>query len=306
MKSGWKVFWIVCAVMAAVGIVMTVAGVALGGLRMLSNTDESGPVHEWLQRFGRIVETEESAQNVRDGLEEIPDIIADSGDPDDGYVPGEPDGNMITAYDGITEISLDLSYLSVIVSPSDSDAVIVDTSQLSPEIRGDIAVSQDGGELELETDGHRGLKWNTAAAEMLYISIPRGTHYKCFSADVGAGMLEMEGISAEEISLDVGAGQIIAEGFYADVLEADCGAGQVTLQGEVVQNADLNCDVGEVLFTLPGEMETYNYELSCSAGELIVGDEAYSGLRNQMKIDNSSSCMIDAECRIGRMEIIFE
>ena len=71
MKSGWKVFWIVCAVMAAVGIVMTVAGVALGGLRMLSNTDESGPVHEWLQRFGRIVETEESAQNVRDGLEEI-------------------------------------------------------------------------------------------------------------------------------------------------------------------------------------------------------------------------------------------
>lgn len=287
MKSGWKVFWIVCAVMAAVGIVMTVAGVALGGLRMLSNTDESGPVHEWLQRFGRIVETEESAQNVRDGLEEIPDIIADSGDPDDGYAPGEPDGNMITAYDGITEISLDLSYLSVIVSPSDSDAVIVDTSQLSPEIRGDIAVSQDGEELELETDGHRSLKWNTAAAEMLYISIPRGTHYKSFSADVGAGMLEMEGISAEEISLDVGAGQI-------------------TLWGEVVQNADLNCDVGEVLFTLPGEMETYNYELSCSAGELIVGDEAYSGLRNQMKIDNGSSCLIEAECRIGRMEIMFE
>ena len=306
MKSGWKVFWIVCAVMAAVGIVMTVAGVALGGLRMLSNTDESGPVHEWLQRFGRIVETEESAQNVRDGLEEIPDIIADSGDPDDGYAPGEPDGNMITAYDGITEISLDLSYLSVIVSPSDSDAVIVDTSQLSPEIRGDIAVSQDGEELELETDGHRSLKWNTAAAEMLYISIPRGTHYKSISADVGAGMLEMEGILAEEISLDVGAGQIIAEGFYTDVLEADCGAGQVTLQGEVVQNADLNCDVGEVLFTLPGEMETYNYELSCSAGELIVGDEAYSGLRNQMKIDNSSSCLIEAECRIGRMEIMFE
>ena len=131
MKSGWKVFWIVCAVMAAVGIVMTVAGVALGGLRMLSNTDESGPVHEWLQRFGRIVETE---NNIPDEVEDIPDIIADSGDYDDGYVPGEPDGNMITAYDGITEISLDLSYLSVSVSPSDSDAVVVDTSQLSPVI----------------------------------------------------------------------------------------------------------------------------------------------------------------------------
>ena len=35
MKKGWKVFWIVCAVMAAAGIVMTVAGIALGGLAML-------------------------------------------------------------------------------------------------------------------------------------------------------------------------------------------------------------------------------------------------------------------------------
>ncbi len=302
MKKGWKVFWIVCAVMAAAGIVMTAGGIALGGLTMLSSADESGPVHDWLQRTGRIVRE----NTASDELDDLSDITMDSGDYDGGYVPGEPDGNMITAYDGITEISLDLSYLSVIVSPSDSDAVIVDTSQLSSEIRGDIVISQDGGELELETEGHRGLKWNTAGTEMLYISIPQGTHYNSFSADVGAGLLELEGISAGEISLEAGAGQIIAEGFYTDVLEADCGAGQVTLQGEVVQNADLNCDIGEVLFTLPGEREAYNYELSCSAGELIVGDEAYSGIRNQMKIDNGSSCLIEAECRIGRMELMFE
>lgn len=306
MKSGWKVFWIVCAVMAAVGVVLTAGGIALGGLGMLREADGSGPVYEWLWRTGRIVETDENVQNVQDGSEEIPDIAADSRDHDGGYVPGEPDGDMITAYEGIDEISLDLSYLGVAVVLSDRDAVIVDTSQLDPEIRRNIVISQDGGELELETDGHHGLKWDTAATEMLYISIPRGTHYKSLSADVGAGLLEMEGVSAEEISLDVGAGQIIAEGFYTDVLEADCGAGQITLQGEVLQNAELNCDVGEVLFTLPGEMEVYDYELSCSAGELIVGDEAYSGLRSQMKIDNGSSCLIDAECRIGRLEIRFE
>ena len=78
MKKGWKVFWIVCAVMAAAGIVMTAAGIALGGAAMLSSADESGPVHEWLQRTGRIV-TENTA-------------------------PGEPDGDMITAYEGIDEI----------------------------------------------------------------------------------------------------------------------------------------------------------------------------------------------------------
>lgn len=278
MKKGWKVFWIVCAVMAAAGIAMTVTGIALGGLAMLSNADEAGPVHDWLQRTGRRVETENTV----------------------------PDGEMITAYEGIDEISLDLSNLGIVVTPSDSEAVIVDTSQLSSDIREDVVISQNGGELEMETDGHSGFHWNADDPGMLYISIPRGAYYNSFSADVGAGLLEMEGVSAGEISLEVGAGQIIAEGFCTDVLEADCGAGQISLQGEVLRNADLNCDVGEVLFTLPGGMEVYNYELSCSAGELIVGDEAYSGIRNDMKIDNGSSCLIEAECRIGRMEIMFE
>ena len=278
MKKGWKVFWIVCAVMAAAGIAMTVTGIALGGLTMLSNADEAGPVHDWLQRTGRRVETENTV----------------------------PDGEMITAYEGIDEISLDLSNLGIVVTPSDSEAVIVDTSQLSSDIREDVVISQNGGELEMETDGHSGFHWNADDPGMLYISIPRGAYYNSFSADVGAGLLEMEGVSAGEISLEVGAGQIIAEGFCTDVLEADCGAGQISLQGEVLRNADLNCDVGEVLFTLPGGMEVYNYELSCSAGELIVGDEAYSGIRNDMKIDNGSSCLIEAECRIGRMEIMFE
>lgn len=278
MKKGWKVFWIVCAVMAAAGIAMTVTGIALGGLAMLSNTDEAGPVHDWLQRTGRRVETENTV----------------------------PDGEMITAYEGIDEISLDLSNLGIVVTPSDSEAVIVDTSQLRSDIREDVVISQNGGELEMETDGHSGFHWNADDPGMLYISIPRGAYYNSFSADVGAGLLEMEGVSAGEISLEVGAGQIIAEGFCTDVLEADCGAGQISLQGEVLRTADLNCDVGEVLFTLPGGMEVYNYELSCSAGELIVGDEAYSGIRNDMKIDNGSSCLIEAECRIGRMEIMFE
>ena len=278
MKKGWKVFWIVCAVMAAAGIAMTVTGIALGGLAMLSNADEAGPVHDWLQRTGRRVETENTV----------------------------PDGEMITAYEGIDEISLDLSNLGIVVTPSDSEAVIVDTSQLRSDIREDVVISQNGGELEMETDGHSGFHWNADDPGMLYISIPRGAYYNSFSADVGAGLLEMEGVSAGEISLEVGAGQIIAEGFCTDVLEADCGAGQISLQGEVLRNADLNCDVGEVLFTLPGGMEVYNYELSCSAGELIVSNEAYSGIRNDMKIDNGSSCLIEAECRIGRMEIMFE
>lgn len=301
MKKGWKVFWIVCASLAAAGILMTVAGTALGGLALLSNTDESGPVHERLEQIGRNIRDDDT-----DELEDLQEITTDGENFDSGYVTGEPDGDMITAYEGIDEISLDLSNLGVSVVPADSSAILVDTSQLREDVRETVVISQDGSELELETAGHHRFQWNVDDPGMLYISIPEGTYYSSFSADVGAGLLEMTGVSAGELTLEAGAGQIIAEGFYADVLEADCGAGQITLQGEVLQHADINCDVGEVLFTLPGDTEAYNYELSCSAGELIVGDEAYSGLQNKMKIDNSSGCMIEAECRIGRVEIMFE
>ena len=273
MKNGWKVFWIVCAVLAAVGFLMTAAGAALGGFAML---DDPGAVS------------------------------VDGGEFDGGYVPGEPDGDMITAYEGVGAVSLDLPNLGVMVIPSDDDALLVDTSQLRKDIRDAIVISQEGEELEVDTAGAAGHRWSGSDTGFLYICVPQGTYFDSFSADVGAGLLEMQGISAGELSLEVGAGQTIAEEFYADVLEADCGAGQMTLRGEVVRNADLNCDIGEVLFTLPGETEAYNYALSCSAGELIVGDEAYSGIRNQMKIDNGSECVIDAECRIGRMEIMFE
>lgn len=273
MKKGWKALWIVCAVLAAAGIVMTVAGAVMGGFAMLSSTDEAGFVHDWIQRNDR---------------------------------KAEPDGAMTAAYEEVDEISLDLSGLGVTVAPSDSDRVIVDTSQLRSDIRDDVTVSQDGGVLKVETDGPRGFRWNTGNPGTLYISVPQDAYYNSFSADVGAGLLEMAGVSADEIFLKVGAGQIIAEDFSAAELEADCGAGQITLQGEVQQSASLNCDVGEVLCTLPGEMEAYDYKLSCSAGELVVDGETYSGFSNQMQIDNGSSCLIEAECKVGRAEIMFE
>ena len=278
MKRGWKVFWIVCVILAVIGLFMTAAGAVLGGFSLLSNTDEAGPVYEWMERIDRRAETESRIT----------------------------DGDRISAYEGIDEISLDLSSLGVSVTPYDGDKVLVDTTQLQSDIRDGVIISQDGGELEVETDSHDGIRWNTGDPGMLYISVPQEQYYSSFSADVGAGILEVEGVSAGDISLEVGAGQIVAEDFCADVLQADCGAGQISLQGEVLHNADLNCDIGEVLFTLPGNMETYNYELSCTAGELVVGDETYSGIQNRTRIDNSSSCLLEAECEIGSIEILFE
>ena len=84
-----------------------------------------------------------------------------------GYVPGEPDGNMITAYEGIDEISLDLSNLGVSVVPYDGDKILVDTTRLGSGIRDKVIISQDGKELEVETGSHHRFHWNAEDPGML-------------------------------------------------------------------------------------------------------------------------------------------
>lgn len=52
MKKGWKIFWIICAVLAAIGIFFTVAGTALGGLAMLREEQDENVIRTWMDRLG--------------------------------------------------------------------------------------------------------------------------------------------------------------------------------------------------------------------------------------------------------------
>ena len=52
MKKGWKIFWIICAVLAAIGIFLAVAGTALGGLALLRDEQDENIVRDWMDRLG--------------------------------------------------------------------------------------------------------------------------------------------------------------------------------------------------------------------------------------------------------------
>ena len=123
---------------------------------------------------------------------------------------------------------------------------------------------------------------------------------------MGAGSLELDGIRTEELSLEVGAGEIIAENIYTEELDADCGAGQIRLQGETVREAEIDCDLGQIIYTVPGTEGDYNYELSCGAGELLIGGDSYAGVSKNEKIDHESERLIKADCGMGLIEIRFQ
>lgn len=297
MKRRWKIFWIVCAVLAAAGLILTAAGIILGA--PVRGSEGERRLAAWLEEF-----RENSADAGSRELEKIDAIPASS-----GYTAQEPDGENILGFEGVQNLEIDVTELAVIVNVYDGGQVTVDMKRLDSEVREQMKIRMHGGKLEIEAeekDRFGSLAADHTSDELtLFISIPQDTEMEEITADVGAGYLEMTGISAKKLSVSADAGKADISGFSAERLEAECGAGQLVLEGGASEKAKLECGAGEVIYTVPGVREDYNYEMECDVGEIEIGGDSYSGLGVERKEDNRSPYSIEAECRMGRIEILF-
>ena len=178
MKKGWKIFWIIYAVLAAVGIFLAIAGTALGGLVLLRDNRDEEIVRSWLDRIGIRHEV-----RVTSEVQAVPDVPGSL--EDDGYVPGEPDGKNVTAYEGIDELDLELTGMGIRMIPyeaepgttRDGESIIVDISGCREDLRDLIKVSHSGTTLKVEMED-RG--WaGTQDSGILYISVMNNMSVDC-------------------------------------------------------------------------------------------------------------------------------
>ena len=135
------------------------------------------------------------------------------------------------------------------------------------------------------------------------------TQLGSFSAEMSAGPAGTTRAVGGRSSLSVGAGQITAQFLETEHLDTECGAGSIELLGTVLAgDAEIDCKLGSIVLTLANSVEqsNYDYELSCGAGEVNVGNKSYSGLFREAEIDNGSSRLIKADCGLGSIVIQFE
>ena len=62
----------------------------------------------------------------------------------------------------------------------------------------------------------------------------------------------------------------------------------------------------EILSTMPLETKMeYNYEISCGAGEIVIGEKVYRGIKPEEKINNNAQKLINIECNVGEITVDF-
>lgn len=124
--------------------------------------------------------------------------------------------------------------------------------------------------------------------------------------EVSAGTITWTALAARELEIDMTAGLVSGQDtIVAGITEIDMKAGSVELAGTFGSEVDISVSTGKVSMELNGAFSDYNYDLSCAAGSLIVGEEKLEGIAKGQKINNNSAKNMDIECSAGAVNIRF-
>ena len=266
MKTGWKVFWIVCAGAIAIGFVCCAVAFGLGvTLDAIHGRFPNG--------FGYVGGSGKEAEDIHE------------------------------SFKGITEIDAEIAAGEVSVYATDEDEIRVETKNLRQRLGFKCYV--EGNELKLKTN-KRLYHLNNMGKGTIKVYIPREMRFDEVSFDMGAGTLTMDEVYADSFSVDVGAGEVEVADFQAREGSLKCGAGTIRAKGDVTSELEIECGVGEVEFTAYGHETDYNYDIDCAVGEVVCGGSDYSGIGGHRHIDNGADKDMEISTGVGSVTVEFD
>lgn len=277
MKKGWKIFWIVCGITALIGLICCISAFAMGVTKEALEAKFPYGI-DWVFHLDDDVDEEELENN-------------DDGQTDTG-----------SYYSGIREIEGELCAGNIEFVQTEGDEIRVETEGISSRLGFQSYVEDET--LHLTTKKNLTNVGNLGSGR-IKVYIPQGMRFEEVSMELGAGVLNMDYICADDFSVDAGAGEVNVQNFDVSEAEFHCGAGSMTASGSVRNNLDVECGIGEINLSVDGCKEDYNYEISCGIGEIICGDSSYSGIGHDEYIDNHASRKMNLECGIGHIAVQF-
>lgn len=232
-----------------------------------------------------------------------------------GFTVSDPDyiGEFTeTRYDGeITELKIEVKAVEFEIKEGDVFSVGTDNEHISHSLNGTtLTVKEDGVRL-----------FSGRSAGRLVLTIPEGYAFSVVEIDAGAGVMEIDGLSAEKVDFDLGAGEVIMKHLTvrtsadieggtgkveitdADItdLDFDLGIGKVELKGKLSGNSKLDFGVGEAVIGLAGSLDDYSITVDKGLGSVSLDGKSVTDGRNY----GSGDSVIKMDGGVGSIEVYF-
>lgn len=126
------------------------------------------------------------------------------------------------------------------------------------------------------------------------------------NVDVGAGMITIKDISAQQAEFSIGAGQMTVGGDSAiGEMSADLAAGQFIYRGSIYGEGEVSVAMGEATLFLNGREEDYTFDVSIGAGSVMLGDRSLSAAVYDGNFGQGEK-ELTLDCAMGNITVTFE
>lgn len=257
MRKGLKVL-IACAGVFVLGLVMTVAGYATGGVNGLQKVAED---HDWIS-------TDPAELSITEQEYEF-DSIESTGPVDLEIVGARYYKKVLADYD-----------LEDIDAKSGKVIVICDKEKDEP------AVKVKDGKLIVEAvprDDKPAINLNSNYWGPTVIVLCSDKELESIKISSSACDVDLSGVAFKKADIGTNAGDIEAEGITSKGLKIMCDAGDVEVQGDLKGLTEITCEAGDIEVDTADGLATYRMDLHADAGDIEVGEIEIEGVNYTQK-----------------------
>lgn len=294
MKRAIKICLTLAGALFALGLVLHLAGSAMGGRRESVQYYEDHWENIFQSGWGHIsVNSDGVHVGGENGIHVDSDGVSIGGD--HGIHVGHHDGNGYSGkkqllesgeLTGITSIEVDVDCADIWIQEGESTSVSLDWNlsnyTMSYEVKDGVLKVED------ESWGSSKAFSDIVISCKVLVTVPSGTVLDRLDLYTDMGDIAVDAaVSAKKVNLSVDMGDISCLGLQAKELEAESA-------------------LGDIMLHLPGGREDYTWELETSMGELLLdGEEQSGGLGTITNYGGSGKSKVEVTAALGNVEVYF-
>lgn len=292
MRKLKKTFLIISGIFSIFGIIFIIAGISMGGANAVAGDVLDGRLSF---SFDRDFFSNEEMENMN--------RISNS--------------ENLFSKEEVNSISIDGKYGEYEINAWDKDEYSVQGIKGTDKVK----YSIDNGNLKISVEGKYVITGNDVEVE---IYIPDDIVLDSMELNMGAGTMECNDIRIQHLDVNIGAGEGIfnnveatstkfkvgaGEGETRNAKFTDCdlkvGMGNIDIEGSVAGNLNVDCGLGNTELELANSYSDFNYTVKVGAGNVEIGKEQYSGMGNNINLDNDADSMMNIKCGMGNVSVDF-